>query len=114
MKKVFVLALVLILSLASMTPVAAKGGDLQLYGKVTAIDDSTKTFTMVVETPRRYAGDSITIQVTSTTLIKQCDTEGVSYRISFDDLEAGKYVRVTGAFVGSVYVATKVIQYVPQ
>ncbi|MCU0484565.1 MAG: hypothetical protein MUC85_00510, partial [Anaerolineales bacterium] len=86
MRKLFVLAMVLVLTFASVTPAAAKGGAFQLYGKITAIDADNLTFTILVETPLRYAEDTITVQVTDATRIKECSGT-ISYRISFDGLQ---------------------------
>lgn len=112
MKKLLTLAIVLVLTLVSVTPAAARGEAVQLYGVITAINPDALTFTMLVVTPERYEDDTIIVQVTDATKLKDCE-EGTSERISFEDLTEGLDVRVTGAFVGNVFVATKIIQYVP-
>ena len=112
MKKLFVLTLVLALILAIRTPVPARGGGgiaSQLYGTFSASDANALCLTVLVESPDRYDGVT-TVQVTSTTVLKYCDGDS-SIRISFADLEKGQPVRVTGAFVGGVFVATKIISY---
>ncbi len=112
MKKNLYIILALIL-VASFTIAAGGGKNVsKLYGTIQEIDFDARTFTILVDTPDRYHDNIITIQATATTTIKECDA-GDSERISFNDLEEGWDVRVTGTFSGPVFVASMIIQYVP-
>jgi hypothetical protein len=115
MKKILYFLLVVIL-LVCATPVAAKGGGgrtvTRLSGEITEINTDALTITVAVTSPSHYAGDSIIVQITNATTLKECD-DGESYRISFGDLEEGYNVQATGALDGGILLATKIIQYVP-
>jgi len=110
MKKNLYILVALIL-VASFT-IAAGGGknESKLYGTIEDIDYGARTFTILVETPLRYKDATITVQATAATTVKNC-VDGISSRVSFNDLVEGNYVRVTGTFSSSVFVASMIIQY---
>jgi len=66
--------------------------------------------THLVETPLKYAGDSITVGTTDSTRFREYD-DGTSYGITFDDLVVGWYVRIAGTVDGDGFTAERVIQY---
>jgi hypothetical protein len=108
MKKFLIPALVLIMLLASFTPVLA-GDTLRLKGNITAIDEDAQTFTLLVTSGSDYVGESITVQVTHSTKLYECDGEGNKTVIYFKDLDVGDRVGVTGTFVADVFIAKKVV-----
>jgi len=111
MKKFFVLALVLALLLAGTTTAAAKGKTgVNLYGQITAIDAGELTISVKVESPLKYKGDTIIVQVTDATILKEC-VDGISHRVPFSAFDIGEDVRASGTLTGDVLLAAKVIGY---
>ena len=106
------LAVVLLAVLLVAMPglAAAKGGhgggpggaSFNILGTIDALDARAGTIEV---------GD-ITVYTTDDTHFKQCE-DGVSVRITFDDLEKGWKVRIKGVVDDGTYVASVVIQYVP-
>ena len=116
MRKSWIILTLAVVLVAIPSLAAAKGGQggasFNLYGTIEALDPDALTISVTVETPLSLAGETITVQTTTGTRFKECD-DGTSYRIGFDDLVVGLKVRISGTVVGGVYVASRVIQYVP-
>lgn len=107
-----VLSVVFLAVLLLATPglVAAKGGQggisFNVYGKIAGDpDDEAETFLVTIASPIGLAGETVIVQVTADTHLKECD----SGRIDFETLDDGDAVRVKGAVEGDIYVASVVI-----
>lgn len=142
-RKALVLAIVVLIALLVVTPSLAagphngqgqrygainrhqRGGggggghdetSFRLYGTIESLDGDAKTIVVLVEMPLKYEGDYITVQTTDSTRFKECDQTGdepISYRIEFDDLDEGSYVRISGTVnEDGTFVAESVIQYI--
>ncbi len=106
MKKLIVLALVLGLLLAMVTPVAAGGN--RLNGKIININKDAQHVTIRVISGSDYVGDEILIQVTHKTSLYECD-DGEQTEIEFGDLKIDNRVGVTGKFVGDILYAKVIV-----
>jgi hypothetical protein len=134
-RKALVLAIVVLIALLMVTPSLAAGShnaqgkrhgaitrcqgggggcggqaeaSFRLYGTIESLGEDT--IVVLVETPLKYAGDSITVGTTDSTRFREYD-DGTSYGITFDDLVVGWYVRIAGTVDGDGFTAERVIQY---
>ena len=84
-----------------------------LYSTIMTINPDARTITVEIVSPLNLLKyNPLTVETTVDTRFMQCEDE-VSVRIGFSDLEKGWDVRIKGTVDGGVFVATKVIQYVP-
>jgi len=105
-----VLLAVLLVALPGLA--AAKGGQggasFNVYGQIAGDpNDDAKTFSLAIASPDGLAGQTVPVQVTTDTHLKECGGD----QIGFGDLEAGDSVRVMGTVDGDTYIATRLIQY---
>ena len=80
-----------------------------VYGTIEDVDEGARTIDVTVLSPLSFGGDTITVQITVDTRLRDCESDT---RIDFDELEKAP-VRTKGVVKDGVFVATKVIQYVP-
>lgn len=120
-KKLVVLAMVLVITLLAVTPALAKrggpggngGGSGQqrftLVGIVTAVGDGTITVQALND---RFAGQVLTVQVTSSTRFLQWTPTG-SVPATFDAVAVADPANIKGAVADGVFVASWVMVDVP-
>ncbi|MBU0703358.1 MAG: hypothetical protein KKC18_05780 [Chloroflexi bacterium] len=116
-KKLVVLTMVLAITLLAATPALAGrggngGGDQEFFalvGNVTAISNDTITVQTLND---RFAGQELTVQVTTSTLFFQWTPDG-SEPYSFDEMAVGDSVNIKGTMTGGEYIASRVTVDVP-
>ncbi|PKO06559.1 MAG: hypothetical protein CVU41_05510 [Chloroflexi bacterium HGW-Chloroflexi-3] len=120
MKKLFVLlTLVILMSLVITSPVMAGNGNgrgsgggqqsFALPGYITTIGDNTITVQAIND---RFAGQVLTINVTSSTRFLQWTPSG-TVPITFDDIAVGDSINIKGTITNGEYIATRVTVDVP-
>ena len=116
-KKLVVLTMVLAITLLAVTPaLAGRGGNggggqqfFTLVGNVTVIGSDTITVEALND---RFAGQTITVQVTDNTIFMQWTPVG-SVPYSFDKMAVGDSVNIKGTMTGGEYIASRVTVDVP-
>lgn len=113
MRKTWILLATAVLLLAIPSLAVAKGGQggasFNVQGTITSLDYEDLTIMVDPSYPQSLK-TPILVYTTADTRIKEC-VAGVSYRISFNDLVEGYYVKVSGVVVSGKYIASSVIQY---
>lgn len=114
MKKLAVSVLVLILLLASIVPVnASRAKAVQrasaptIYnGEILEVDDAARTVTMLVISGK--GGDfELLVATDATTRFRLKVADGCT-PITFDDLEVGQEIGITGRYVDGAFIAVRV------
>ncbi|MFH1634336.1 MAG: DUF5666 domain-containing protein [Chloroflexota bacterium] len=118
-KKFALLALVTLMALVIAKPVLADSGQRQggrvgqqnfsLVGTITALGNDTIT---VQALNNRFAGQVLTIQVTSSTRFMQWTPSG-NVPITFDAVAVGDSTNIKGTVTDGVYIASRVTVDVP-
>ncbi len=109
MKKIAVLSLLLFLLAASVSPaLAGKSTNVVMNGTITAIDSANKTITITTVSGPFPKGSEVVVYTTSRTRFLQQIADGTCIYITFEDLEVGDLVGVTGRFENGLFVATRI------
>lgn len=116
-KKLVFLALVTLIALVTATPVLAgrgrgRGGGQQpfaLVGNITAIGDYTITVQALND---RFAGQTLTVQVTDSTSFFEWTPDG-RVPIDFDDVAVGDSTNIKGTMADGGFIASQVTVDVP-
>jgi hypothetical protein len=117
MKKITVLLIVVLLTLALVTPTLAKSAPpvsrqpFSLVGKITSVDPVARTVTVQVlrgnPLVRSYLNKTVVLQVTAAT--RYVFTDGITQKlITFDDLKVGNPVSAGGSMVVNSWTATRI------
>ena len=124
-KQVWLGVAVLVLLAATVMPVMAEGGKVQmrwlgqvfsLVGEVTALDGDELTITVQVHSGSKlvksYIGKELTFTTDATTLfLLYGHAKGV--QVTFADVEVGDSISVSGNIVNDLFVAKRVTVDVP-
>jgi len=118
-RNLVVLAMVLVVTLVAVTPALAGPDHSQsirrgqqrftLVGIVTAVGSDTIT---VQASNDRFAGQELTVQVTSSTSFMQWTPDG-SVPATFDAVAAGGSINIKGTMTDGVFIASRVTVDVP-
>jgi hypothetical protein len=116
-KKLALLVLVTLIALVTATPALASRGNgeggkpssFTLCGYITAIGSDTITVQALND---RFAGQELTVQVTSSTSFLMWTADG-RVPVTFGDVEVGDSTNIKGTIVGDVFVASQVTVDVP-
>lgn len=116
MKKLFVVALALLIALTVVGPVFAAGGargNFTLVANITAIDPVSGTVTVSVLKGNKliqpYINQSLVISTAAKTrYLYKSSTTAVPTTITFADLKVGDAVSVNGTLANSVWTAARI------
>ncbi len=116
MKKLFVVALALLIALTAVGPAFAAGGGrgtFSLVATISAIDPVSGAVTVTVikgnTLVKLYIGQNLMMTTTaSTRYLYKSSLIAVPVTISFADLKAGDAVSVGGILVNNIWTATRI------
>ena len=116
MKKLFVIALALLIALTAVGPAFAAGsarGTFSLVANISAIDSVSGAVTVTVITGNKlvksYIGQNLVMTTTaSTRYLYKSSATAVPVAITFADLKVGDAVSVNGKLVTGVWTASRI------
>jgi hypothetical protein len=116
MKKMFVVALALLIALTAVSPAFAAGGargTFSLVATISAIDPVSGAVTVTVvkgnALVKSYVGQNLVITTTaSTRYLYKSSATAVPVAITFADLKVGDAVSVNGKLANGVWIAARI------
>ncbi len=90
-------------------------GTFALTGQVTAVDTVNQTITLTVvrsnKLVKAYVNTNVTIVITSTTkFLYKSSSIATATKITFNDIQVGDYISVTGTVANNVWKTTRVTE----